>query len=251
MSDNRSTHTNTKTDSKNSQQEAILLSDIGLSNDLYLSLNYHNVWIDKAGWIAKWQKKQVPLDIDLACVLFNQAGEQIDMVWFKNLRDKAEAICHFGDHLHGYQTQEEKEEHRAELHAEKTKSKKQHPIQHKDIEVQTLLSPIDLEYIHLNLAKLPTEVTEIALIASSFQPASMSQVPVGEIELQDVEGNTAIRIDLPHLEKNCCSLWIASLSRSESFIYKQDTEYQDWLLINKNQPLSHANLQALAKLVKL
>ncbi len=237
----------------NSVSEGVLLSEIGLINDLYLSLNYHNIWIDKTGWLAKFKKKQVPLDIDLACVLFNQAGEQIDLIWFKNLRDKSESICHFGDHLHGYQTQEEKEEHRAELHAERNKAKHPHSLhsaESRNVDPTSLLSPMDLEYIHLNLAKLPTQVQEIALIANSFQASSMSQVPVGEIELQDVEGNTALRIDLPHLDKHCCSLWIASLTRSESN-NNESNNHSDWLLTIKEQSLPHDKLEALASVVKL
>ncbi len=224
--------------------DAPLLSDLGLENDLYLSLNYHNVWIDKQGWIAKWKKKQVPLDIDLACVLFNREGEQIDMVWFKNLRDKSEAICHFGDHMHGYQTQHEKEEHRAERHAERTKVKltKKEKQELKDNEEKSLLSPMDLETIRLNLDKLPDNVVEIALIASSYQPASMAKVPTGEIELQDIAGNTAIKIDLTHLNKNCCSLWIASLYKNE---------FENWQLIDKQQNLAHGHLTELVKKVKL
>ncbi len=225
-------------------QDAPLLSALGLTNDLYLSLNYHNVWVDKQGWYAKWKKQQVPLDIDLACVLFDRNGQQVDMVWFKNLRDKSEAICHFGDHLHGYQTQHEKEEHRAERHAERTRVKlsKKEKQQLKDDEEKRLLSPIDLETIHLNLAKLTDEVCEIALIATSYQPISMAKVPTGEIELQDVTGNAVIKINLTHLDKNCCSLWIASLYKNEFF---------NWQLIDKQQTLAHEHLTKLAKKVKL
>ncbi len=225
-------------------EETPLLSKLGLANDLYLSLNYHNVWVNKQGWIAKWKKKQVPLDIDLACVLFNRQGEQVDMVWFKNLRDKSEAICHFGDHMHGYQTQREKEEHRAERNAERTRVKltRQEKKEFKDNPENSILSPIDLETIRLNLDKLSDEVCEIALIATSYQAVSMSKVPAGEIELQDVTGNTAIKIDLTHLDKNCCSLWLATLYKNEFF---------NWQFIDKQQTLAHGHLTELAKRVKL
>ncbi len=225
-------------------EDTPLLSDLGLENDLYLSLNYHNVWIDKQGWYAKWKKQQVPLDIDLACVLFNQKGEQVDMIWFKNLRDKSEAICHFGDNLHGYQTQHEKEEHRAERHAERTKVKLSHKEKKelKENAEKSLLSPMDLETIRLNLDKLVDEVCEIALIATSYQPTGMAKTPKGEIELQDIMGNTAIKIDLTHLNKKCCSLWVASLYKNE---------FLNWQLIEKQQTLAHGHLTELAKRVKL
>ncbi|MBS9779474.1 MAG: TerD family protein [Moraxellaceae bacterium] len=225
-------------------EDTPLLSDLGLENDLYLSLNYHNVWVDKQGWYAKWKKKQVPLDIDLACALFNRDGEQIDMIWFKNLRDKSEAICHFGDNMHGYQTQHEKEEHRAEHHSERTKvklSKEEKQIL-KDNAEKSLLAPIDLETIHLNLDKLPEQVCEIALIASSYQPIAMAKVPKGEIKLQDVAGNTAIKIDLTRLDRHCCSLWIATLYKNKSL---------NWQLLDKQQTLVHGHLTELLKRLKL
>lgn len=39
----------------------------------------------------------MPLDIDLHAFLYDDAGQLIEMVWYKNLRDISQNIRHHGD----------------------------------------------------------------------------------------------------------------------------------------------------------
>ncbi|MEL0621319.1 hypothetical protein V6252_12965, partial [Psychrobacter proteolyticus] len=41
------------------------------------------------------------MDIDLACVLYDDNFVISDIVWFKQFRDKAESVKHQGDRLNG------------------------------------------------------------------------------------------------------------------------------------------------------
>lgn len=41
------------------------------------------------------------IDLDASCILFNGAGNVIDMVWFRQLRSKDGAVRHSGDNLTG------------------------------------------------------------------------------------------------------------------------------------------------------
>ncbi len=202
-----------------------LLTDIGLTMDLYLSLNYHDVRVPQQGLWAKLKKKTVSLDLDLGCLLFDQQGEHVETVWFKNLRDTSQAIRHYGDELHGIYTTNKDGTQR---------------------EMDDNVSSLDLEYIHLNLIKLPHHIQEIALVINSFQGMPIASVPDGGVELQDVEGNTAIRVELPFVAKDCSCLWIGSLLRVD---YLDDPD--KWQLFDKQQPLVHNSLDTLADQVRL
>lgn len=216
-------------------RDRVLLSELGLTNDLYFSLNYHNTYVEKKHWLSKFKQRRVPLDIDLGCALFDENGKHIEMIWFKNLRDESESIRHYGDNLHGYQTETEK---KSPLKKEIAKNSKE-------------LSPIDLEYIHLNLKKLPDNIKHIVLLANSFQKTSLSQVNIGEVDLQDVEGNMAKRVDLTRLAEDCCSLWFGTLSRTNSMIYRNGRSYSDWSFYSKKTNLPNVCLDELINYIKL
>ncbi len=213
------------TNNENNQAYNPLLTDIGLTMDLYLSLNYHDVRVQKKGLWAKFKKQTESLDLDLGCLLFDQQGEHVETVWFKNLRDESQAIRHYGDELHGIYT------------THKDGSKR---------EIDDTVASLDLEYIHINLAKVPQHIQEIALVINSFQAMPMASVLDGEVELQDVEGNTAIRVELPFVAKDCSCLWIGSLVRID---YLDDPD--KWQLFDKQQALIHNSIDKLADQVRL
>ncbi len=225
------------------------LSDFGLVDDLYLSLNYHYIKIPKKGFIARYKKQKVPLDIDLACALYDIEGNLVDLVWFKKLRDDSESIIHHGDEMHGYRSKDERIIHRQAKKQHKEDPIEAHPEQH--IRELHELSPIDLETIHIQLAKLPKNIHQVALLATSYQDSPMYQVPIGTIELEDVEGNSALRVDLTYLPKDCTSLWLCSLLRTQEYFFVDEVEYQNWRFITQQKPLKHACIESLVQQTKV
>lgn len=224
------------------------LSNLGLGTDLYLSLNYHHIKIPKSGLIAKFKKQKEALDIDLACILFDKHGKQLELVWYKNLRDSSEAIIHYGDELKGFR-QPKKSENKNKTNHEQEETSKKNKVETADIDLS--LSPVDLESIHISLPKLDHQVHHVALIASSFQNSPLCKVPVGQIDLEDEEGNTALQINLTHLAKDCTTLWLASLTRTNEFFFRNDKKHQDWLFIKQEKPLSHGRLEELVQYIQL
>ena len=60
------------------------------------------------GWDAKKTKGFLgfgggsqTIDLDASCILFDEAGAQVDVVWFRQLRSKDGSITHTGDNLTG------------------------------------------------------------------------------------------------------------------------------------------------------
>ncbi|WP_261868861.1 TerD family protein [Psychrobacter sp. JCM 18901] len=83
-----------------------LLSDslrgLGLdAGTLFFALNYEFTKIEPKGMFKRFKKNQSAMDIDLACVLYDDNCVISDIVWFKQLRDKAESVKHQGDSLNG------------------------------------------------------------------------------------------------------------------------------------------------------
>ncbi|WP_420230413.1 TerD family protein [Psychrobacter sp. ER1] len=109
-----------------------LLSDslrgLGLdAGTLFFALNYEFTKIEPKGMFKRFKKNQSAMDIDLACVLYDDNCVISDIVWFKQLRDKAESVKHQGDSLNG-----------------------------KDRGEQAMyLAPLDQEQIRLELEKFP------------------------------------------------------------------------------------------------
>ncbi|MBF0538305.1 MAG: TerD family protein [Nitrospirae bacterium] len=53
-----------------------------------------------AGFLGFGQKTK-QIDLDASCVLFDERGEQVDVVWFKQLKSKDGSIIHTGDNRTG------------------------------------------------------------------------------------------------------------------------------------------------------
>ena len=191
-----------------------LLSDslrgLGLdAGTLFFALNYEFTKIEPKGLFKRFKKNKSAMDIDLACVLYDDNCVISDIVWFKQLRDKAESVKHQGDSLNG-----------------------------KDRGEQAMyLAPLDQEQIRLELEKIPLHITHIALIANSYHGHPFSRVIKGEIHLSDDEGNRCFEVNLKQLPRDCTTLWVAHLRRA----------VDDWHLTLQNLPLTADDLSEAAK----
>ncbi|BBI68319.1 hypothetical protein PKHYL_25100 [Psychrobacter sp. KH172YL61] len=114
---------------------------------LFLRSTMNLLRSSQKGLFKRFKKDKSAVDIDLACVLYDDNCIISDIVWFKQLRDKAESVKHQGDSLNG-----------------------------KDRGEQTMyLAPLDQEQIRLELAEIPLHITHIALIANSYHGHSLSR----------------------------------------------------------------------------
>ena len=193
-----------------------LLSDsltaLGLTSDtLFFALNYDFTPTKPKGMLKRFKENQGAIDIDLACVLYDAKCTMSDLVWFKQLRDNTESVCHQGDSLDS-----------------------------KDRGAQTMYrAPLDQEQIRLYLRKIPAHITHIAFIASSYFGQPFSAIDKGEIHLSDDEGNRAFAVNLKQLPRNCNAIWVAALRREVDY----------WHLTLQNLPLTDNNLLKAAQQV--
>ncbi|MER1972867.1 TerD family protein [Psychrobacter sp. 1176_08] len=186
------------------------LKGLGIdAGTLFFALNYDFTKIESKGLLKRFKKNKEAIDIDLACVLYDTHCTIHDIVWFKQLRDRAESVKHQGDSLNG-----------------------------KDRGEQAMyLAPLDQEQIRLSLEKVPLNVTHIALIANSYHGHPFSRVKKGEIHLSDDEGNRCFEVNLKQLPRDCTTLWVAHLRR----------EIEDWHLTLHNLPLSAEDMVEAAQ----
>ena len=186
------------------------LKGLGIdAGTLFFALNYDFTKIESKGLLKRFKKNKEAIDIDLACVLYDTHCTIHDIVWFKQLRDRAESVKHQGDSLNG-----------------------------KDRGEQAMyLAPLDQEQIRLSLEKVPLNITHIALIANSYHGHPFSRVKKGEIHLSDDEGNRFFEVNLKQLPRDCTTLWVAHLRR----------EIEDWHLTLHNLPLSAEDMVEAAQ----
>lgn len=188
------------------------LKGLGLNTKtLFFALNYEFTKVELKGILKRFKKNQGAIDIDIACVLYDEHCTISDMVWFKQLRDKSESVRHQGDSING-----------------------------KDRGHQAMyLAPLDQEQIRIFLDKIPENIIHIAFLVSSYHGHPIAKVEAGEIHLNDDEGNRAFDLDLKQLPHDCTSIWIAHLRR----------EVDDWHLTQHNLPLSESDLHKAAQQV--
>lgn len=186
------------------------LKGLGIdAGTLFFALNYDFTKIESKGLLKRFKKNKEAIDIDLACVLYDTHCTIHDIVWFKQLRDRAESVKHQGDSLNG-----------------------------KDRGEQAMyLAPLDQEQIRLSLEKVPLNITHIALIANSYNGHPFSRVKKGEIHLSDDEGNRCFEVNLKQIPRDCTTLWVAHLRR----------EIEDWHLTLHNLPLSAEDMVEAAQ----
>ncbi len=188
------------------------LSALGLTADrLFFAMNYQFTPPKPTGLKKRLKQNDKAIDIDIACVLYNDSCVISDIVWFKQLRDKAESVRHQGDSLNG-----------------------------KDRGEQALYDgPIDQEQIRLYLDHIPADIRYVAMIVHSYNQQSLAKVEMGELHLSDDEGNRAFNVNLKQLPRDCHSLWVGSLRR----------EIDGWYLTVQNLPLVAEDIEKAAQQV--
>lgn len=185
------------------------LTTLGLHADtLFFALNYEFTTIEPTGLLKRFKKNQSAIDIDIACVLYDDNCTISSMVWFKSLRDKAESVCHQGDSLNG-------------------KDRGEQALYH---------APLDQEQIRIYLSKIPSHINYLGLIANSYHGHPFGKLKQGEIHLSDDEGNRAFEVNLKQLPRDCQTIWVAALRR----------EVDDWHVTVQNLPLVAKDLQQAA-----
>lgn len=188
------------------------LSALGLTADrLFFAMNYQFTPPKPTGLKKRLKQNDKAIDIDIACVLYNDSCVISDIVWFKQLRDKAESVRHQGDSLNG-----------------------------KDRGEQALYDgPIDQEQIRLYLDHIPADIRYVAMIVHSYNQQPLAKVEMGEVHLSDDEGNRAFNVNLKQLPRDCHSLWVGSLRR----------EIDGWYLTVQNLPLVAEDIEKAAQQV--
>lgn len=188
------------------------LSALNLKSDtLYYGLNFKATQAILPGALNKIRKNKGDMDLDIACMLYDNNCNLVDTVWFKSLRDSSESVRHQGDSLNG-----------------------------KDRGKQALFEgSVDPEIIELRLSSVPAIVTHIALVVSSYYGQPLRRIEAGYLHLSDDEGNPAFEIDLRTLPAKCNGLWVAHLRR----------EVEDWHLTLQVLPTHSNDLEKMASFV--
>lgn len=188
------------------------LSALGFTTDrLFFSMNYQFTPPKATGLKKRLKQNDKAIDIDIACVLYDDNCVISDIVWFKELRDKAKSVRHQGDSLTG-------------------KDRGEQALYH---------APLDQEQIRLYLDHIPAHIRNIAMIVHSYNERPLARVEAGEVHLSDDEYNRAFTVDLKQLPKDCYCLWVASLRR----------EVDDWYLTLQNLPLAAEDIEKAAQQV--
>ena len=188
------------------------LSALGLTaNRLFYAMNYQFTPPEATGMKKRLKQNDKAIDIDIACALYDDNCVITDIVWFKQLRDKAESVRHQGDSLNG-------------------KDRGEQALYH---------APLDQEQIRLYLDHIPSHIRYVAMIAHSYNQQPLSKVEVGEIHLSDDEDNRAFTVNLKQLPRDCYGLWVANLRR----------ELDDWYLTVQNLPLAADDIEKAAQQV--
>ncbi|MDO5768439.1 MAG: TerD family protein [Psychrobacter sp.] len=188
------------------------LTNLGLTTDtLYYGLKFKATSAPLSGLLNRLRKKQSDMDLDIACALYSEGCDLIDLVWFKALRDKSAAVRHQGDSLNG-----------------------------KDRGQQALFDgPLNPEQIEIRLNRLPRSVAHIALILTSYHGQSLREVEAGTVRLSDDEGHHAFSINLTSLPDKCNAMWVAHLRR----------EVDEWHLTVQNLALETKDMPEISTFI--
>ncbi len=153
------------------------LSELGLSGQIITpAVRYEATDIAKEGIQAilsrlpKMNKKPMPMDIDMACVLLDQSGSELERVYYGNIRTDDNSVRHGGDALTGATSFEDKF--------------------------------INQEQIDLHLDKLDKKVHHILIIIASHHRHCLTRAAKGLGILRDNDGVLAHEFELASLDKN-------------------------------------------------
>jgi tellurium resistance protein TerZ len=106
--------------------------------------------IERKGLFGRTEKEAV--DLDASCVLFDDAKNKLDVVYFGNLRSKDGAIKHSGDDLTGDMDGDD---------------------------------GLDNEIITLDFSKLNAKVAQIAFVLNSFRGQDFGTIPFAAIRIYE------------------------------------------------------------------
>lgn len=93
-------------------QRISLEKEAGASlNRIYMGLGWGMKKVTSKGFLGLGGgEKAVAVDLDASCLLFNQGGELVDQVWFRQLQSKCGTVTHSGDdRIGGGSAQDENE----------------------------------------------------------------------------------------------------------------------------------------------
>lgn len=106
--------------------------------------------IEKKDWLGRIDKEAV--DLDASCILYDDAKECIDMVYFGSLRSKDGAIQHSGDDLTGDMDGDD---------------------------------GLDNEIITVDFSRLSNHVTQVAFVLNSYRGQDFGTVPFAAIRIYE------------------------------------------------------------------
>lgn len=121
----------------------------------YIEIGVNWGAIEKKGFLGG--KKLVAVDLDASVGLFDAEGKLVDAVWFQQLKSKCGSILHSGDDRVGDTGGDDGE---------------------------------DNEVIQINLNKVPSSVTTIALILNSFSQQNFGVIPFAGIRIHNGKAGT-------------------------------------------------------------
>lgn len=199
-----------------SQTASVFLEDLEVALTRWtLGLSWQCTPAKKPTFMDKLQKKTTFIDLDLSCLLFNEKGEVLERVWFKNMRDNAESIRHRGDSLTG-------------MGDSRTDKNPYSPVDYRH----------EQEQIDIYLPKLPQKVKFIAFVVSSYYGQNFNELPQASCHLSDDEGNLILQQPLNTLADGYKAIWLATLSRElDNSLGKNDLKL--WQFTANKQPLAH------------
>lgn len=109
----------------------------------------------KKGGLLGFGGREQHIDLDASCVLFNEKGDMVDAVWFRQLKSKDGSIVHTGDNLTGE-------------------------------------GEGDDEQIIVDLTLVPTDVKTLVFVVNSFTGQNFSQIENAFCRLVDLRNNREI-----------------------------------------------------------
>ncbi len=136
------------------------------------------------GWGRRTKKglfgtKEVDVDLDASCLMFDTNGQLVDQVWFRQLRSKCKTVQHSGDDRSGGGRADD-----------------------------------DNERIQIDLKSLPSNVQQLVFTVNSFLADSFKGIPNAFCRLFDADGKKEIaRFNLSLDGGEHTGLVMAKLSR--------------------------------------
>ncbi|MFW2177039.1 MULTISPECIES: TerD family protein [unclassified Moraxella] len=192
--------------------------DVALKQWLF-SVNWQRTDVPKAGLLNKFKGKTQLLDLELACLLCNRYGEVIERVWFKNVRDRSEAIRHHGDELLG---------------SKPPTPNNVDPTIPSDMAMyaESSDSEMNQESIAIYLPKISNEIYHLVWVLSSYDGHPLNMAQAGHCKMSDDEGNVISDLHLAQLPSDCKAVWVATLTRAR----------ESWRYIDEKKPLTQYKL---------